>query len=105
MSNGSFPNEKVDIENSKVDIESSLYEKCRDFSAKTTDHINKLFEKFGFDEVFGRSAVIELLGWKSQVLQNFLSICYMQTLLPQCQVAEKENISSRSNGYSYRKLC
>lgn len=39
----------------KVDIERILSEKGQDFSAKTTMHIHKLFEQFGFDEVFGRS--------------------------------------------------
>ena len=34
------------------------------FSVKTTIHIHRLFEKFGFDEVFGRSAVMELLELK-----------------------------------------
>ena len=52
-------NEKVDIQDKKVDIESVLSEKGSDFSVKTTIHIHRLFEKFGFDEVFGRSAVME----------------------------------------------
>ena len=54
-------NGKVDIQDKKVDIESVLSEKGSDFSVKTTIHIHRLFEKFGFDEVFGRSAVMELL--------------------------------------------
>ena len=49
----------------KVDIESVLSAKGSDFSVKTTVHIHKLFEKFGFDGVFGRSAVMELLELKS----------------------------------------
>ena len=57
-------NEKVDIQDKKVDIESVLSEKGSDFSVKTTIHIHRLFEKFGFDEVFGRSAVMELLELK-----------------------------------------
>ena len=55
--------EKVDIQDVKVDIESILSVKGRDFSVKTTVHIHRIFEKFGFDEVFGRSAVMELLGY------------------------------------------
>lgn len=54
---------KVDIQDKKVDIESVLSEKGSDFSVKTTIHIHRLFEKFGFDEMFGRSAVMELLGY------------------------------------------
>lgn len=68
--------EKVDIENEKVDIESVLAEKARGFSFKTIVHIHRLFEKFGFEEVFGRSAVMELLELKgsgaSKLLSNLL---------------------------------
>ena len=71
-------NEKVDIRNRKVDIESVLSEKGSDFSVKTTIHIHRLFEKFGFDEVFGRSAVMELLGLKgsgaSKLLSNLVQV-------------------------------
>ena len=47
-------NGKVDIQDKKVDIESVLSEKGSNFSVKTTVHIHRLFEKFGFDEVFGK---------------------------------------------------
>ena len=66
-------NTKVDIQDSKVDIESVLSEKDSNFSVKTTVHIHRLFEKFGFDEVFGRSAVMELLGLKSSGASKLLS--------------------------------
>ena len=45
-------------------MESVLSEKGSDFSVKMTAHIQRLFEKFGFDEVFGRSAVMEFLELK-----------------------------------------
>lgn len=64
---------KVDIETGKVDIESVLSEKGKDFSVKTTIHIHRLFEKFGFDEVFGRSAVMELLKLKGSGASKLLS--------------------------------
>ena len=54
-------NEKVDIQERKVDIESVLSKKGSDFSVKTTVYIHRLFEKFGFDEVFGRTAVRDKL--------------------------------------------
>ena len=63
---------KVDIENEKVDIESVLSEKGSDFSVKTTVHIHRLFEKFDFDEVFGRSAVMELLELKGSGASKLL---------------------------------
>ena len=64
---------KVDIQDKKVDIESVLSEKGKDFSIKTAVHIRRMFEKFGYDEVFGRSAVIELLDLKNSSASKFLS--------------------------------
>ena len=64
---------KVDIWDKKVDIESVLSEKSSDFSVKTTVHIHRLFEKYGFNEVFGRSAVMELLGLKESGASKLLS--------------------------------
>ena len=66
-------NEKVDIQDPKVDIESVLSEKDSGFSAKTTVHIHRLFEKFAFDEVFERSAVMELLELKGSGASKLLS--------------------------------
>ena len=75
---GFFDREKVDIETSKVDIqgekvdiESAFLEKG--FSAKTIIHSCRLFNKFGYDEVFGRSAVTELLELKSSGASKLLS--------------------------------
>ena len=64
---------KVDIQDKKVDIESVLSEKGRDFSVKTKVHIHRLFEEFGFDEVFGRSTVMELLELKGSGASKLLS--------------------------------
>ena len=92
-------NEKVDIQDQKVDIESVLSEKGSDFSVKTTVHIHRLFEKFGFDGlaahtrdfscelaayffaffkisfygIFGRSAVMEFLELKGSGASKLLS--------------------------------
>lgn len=66
-------NEEVDIKDQKEDIGSVLSEKSSNFSVKTTVHIHRLFEKFGFDEVFGRSAVMELLELKGSGASKFLS--------------------------------
>ena len=57
----------------KVDIGSVLSGKGSNFSVKTTIHIHRLFEKFGFDEVFGRSAVMELLELKASGASKLLS--------------------------------
>ena len=64
---------KVDIQDKKVDIESVLSEKGKDFSTKTAIHIRRMFEKFGYDEVFGRSAVTELLDLKNSSVSKLLS--------------------------------
>lgn len=64
---------KVDIQDKKVDIESVLSEKGRDFSIKTAVHIRRMFEKFGHDEVFGRSAVTDLLKLKNSSASKLLS--------------------------------
>ena len=61
------------IQDKKVDIESILSKKGNEFSIKTTVHIYRLFEKFGFDEVFGRSVVMELLELKGSGASKFLS--------------------------------
>ncbi len=64
---------KVYIQTQKVDIESAISEKGNDFTVKTTDHIRRLFEKFGVDEVFGRSAVMELLELKGSGASKLLA--------------------------------
>lgn len=70
--------EKVDIGTKKVDIENALHEKAQGFSNKTIIHIQNLFEKFGFDEIFGRSVVMEFLELKSsgasKLLANMLNM-------------------------------
>ena len=70
---GLLDEEKVDIQDKKVDVESVLSERGSDFSVKTTVHIQRLFEKFGFDEVFGRSAVMELFKLKGSGALKLLS--------------------------------
>ena len=65
--------QKADIESQKADIENILREKGGNFSVKTTVHIHRLFEKFGFEEVFGRSVAMELLNLKSSGASKLLS--------------------------------
>ena len=61
----------MDIQNTEVDIESTLLEK--NLSIKTANHVRKLFEKFGYDEVFGRSAVMKVIDLKQSGASKFLS--------------------------------
>ena len=66
-------NKKVDIQEKKVDIERILAEKGQDFTAKTTVHIHRLFERFGYDKIFGRNAVMELLELKASGASKLIS--------------------------------
>lgn len=66
-------NEKVDIHNEKVDIQSVFEGKMKTFSTKTVIHIHRMFNKFGFDEVFGRSTVAELLEMQNSSTSKLLS--------------------------------
>ena len=89
-------NEKVDIQDEKVDIESVLSEKGSAFSVKTTVHIHRLFEEFGFDEVFGRSAVMELLQLKSSGASKLISNLVQSDII--------EPVSGHGKGkYKFRK--
>ena len=89
-------NEKVDIQDPKVDIENVLSEKGSDFSIKTTVHIHRLFEKFGFDEVFGRSAVMELLELKGSGASKLLSDLVQADII--------ETVSGHGKGkYKFKK--
>ncbi|MCD8123705.1 MAG: Fic family protein [Lachnospiraceae bacterium] len=64
---------KVDIQDSKVDIEDLLAEKAKDFSAKTVSHVRRMFDAFGYDTVFGRGAIVELLGIQNSGASKLLS--------------------------------
>ncbi len=88
---GLLNDKKVDIESEKVDIESVLLEKGKDFAIKTAVHIRRMFEKFGYDEVFGRSAVIELLGLKNSSASKLLSNLVQADIIEPVSGYEKEN--------------
>ena len=63
---------------------------------ETTAHIHRLFEKFGFDEVFGRSAVMELLQLKSSGASKLISNLVQSDII--------EPVSGRGKGkYKFRK--
>ena len=89
-------NEKLDIGDEKVDIERVLSEKESDFTVKTKVHIRKLFEKFGFDEVFGRSAVMELLELKKSGASKLISNLVQADII--------ESVSGHGKGkYRFKK--
>ncbi|MCD8328327.1 MAG: Fic family protein [Ruminococcus sp.] len=65
--------EKVDIGERKVDIDSLLQDKSSDFSVKTVIHIRRMFDAFGFETVFGRGMVAELLEIQPSSASKLLS--------------------------------
>lgn len=88
---------KVDIQDTKVDIENLLTEKGSNFSVKSIIHIHKLFDEFGFDKIFGRSAVMELLELKSSGASKLLSNLVKSDII--------KPVSGHGKGkYKFRKL-
>ncbi|MCD7773651.1 MAG: Fic family protein [Ruminococcus sp.] len=65
--------QKVDIGEQKVDIDSLLLDKSSDFSVKTVIHIRRMFDTFGFETVFGRGMVAELLDIQPSSASKLLS--------------------------------
>ncbi len=64
---------KVEIQEEKVDIETVVSEKGKNFSAKPMIHIRRLLGEFGFEEIFGRSAVMEVLKLKGSGASKLLA--------------------------------
>lgn len=56
--------EKANIDEQKANIETIKANIGTAFTAKTAAHVCKLFEEFGFQRIFGRSDVQEILGLK-----------------------------------------
>lgn len=90
--------QKVDIQGRKVDIDGKLLKKAKGFSAKTIAHIHTLFGTYGYDEIFGRSAVVKLLE-----LQNS-SASKLIARLVQADVIEP--VSGHGKGkYKFKGTC
>ncbi len=66
-------NEKADIQNEKADIENIIKQKGSRFSTKTVVYIYVLFDKFNFDGIFGRSAVMDILDLKKTRASELIS--------------------------------
>ena len=64
---------------------------------ETTVHIHRLFEKFGFDEVFGRSAVMELLQLKSSGASKLISNLVQSDIIEPVSGHGKGKYKFRSN--------
>ena len=88
--------DKIDITNGKVDVESVFSDKLSNFSNKTIAHIYKMFNKYGYNEVFGRSAVRELLELKDSSVSKLLSKLLQSDII--------ENVSGYGKGkYKFKR--
>ena len=66
--------EKVDIETEKVDIETEKVDiGSLKFSKRTVHHIEILFDEYGYNRVFGRSDVMDLVGLKRSAVSKLIS--------------------------------
>ena len=66
--------EKVDIETEKVDIETKKVDiGSLKFNKRTLHHIEILFDEYGFNQLFGRSDVMGLIGLKSSAVSKLIS--------------------------------
>lgn len=64
---------KADIGGEKVDIEFAFEEKAKEFSSRTASHIRKLFDVFGYEEIFGRREIVALLKLRNSSASKLLS--------------------------------
>lgn len=66
--------EKVDIETKKVDIDYKKVDiRSLKFSKRTVHHIEILFDEYGYNRVFGRSDVMDLVGLKRSAVSKLIS--------------------------------
>lgn len=66
--------EKVDIETEKVDIETKKVDiGSLKFSKRTVHHIEIPFDEYGYNRVFGRSDVMDLVGLKRSAVSKLIS--------------------------------
>ena len=80
--------EKVDIQNQKQDIDAEKSDidigKTKGFTVKTVNYIQKMFDAFGTDHIFGRSDIVRLLGLRdssaSSLLAKLLKVGIIETV-------------------------
>ena len=65
---------KADIGTEKAEIDKWRVDMLPDISDKTVGHIEILFEKYGTEQIFGRSCVEEVTGLKSTRASEHLKI-------------------------------
>ena len=66
--------QKADIRRQKADIRGKIEMCLPDLSEKTVRHILLMYEKYGNENIFGRSNVEELTGLKSTRVSELLKL-------------------------------
>ena len=88
--------EKADIGTEKADIDKWRVDMLLDISDKTVGHIKILFEKYGTEEVFGRTAVESATGLRSTRASELLKLLVERGLV--------ENVKGQGKGkYRFRE--
>ena len=87
---------KADIEAEKADIDKWRVDMLPDISDNTVGHIEILFEKYGTEEVFGRTGVESTTGLRSTRASELLKLLVERGLV--------ENVKGQGKGkYRFRE--
>lgn len=91
-----FVAEKADIGTEKAEIDKWRVDMLPDISDKTVGHIEILFEKYGTEEVFGKTGVESTTGLRSTRASELLKLLVERGLV--------ENVKGQGKGkYRFRK--
>ena len=78
-------NTKVDIETEKVDIENICKCKISNISAKSLQHILKLYDKYSNTQYFGRSDIIEIINIKPAMASRLINLLLTNQIIKPIQ--------------------
>ena len=84
----------------KWTLRGCFLKKAKDFSVKTMIHIHRLFKEYGYEEVFGRSTIMELLELKASGASKLISNLVQADIISRYPVMEKEDTSLKSSNKS-----
>lgn len=91
-----FVAEETDIGTEKAEIDKWRVDMLPDISDKTVGHIEILFEKYGTEEVFGKTGVESTTGLRSTRASELLKLLVERGLV--------ENVKGQGKGkYRFRK--
>ena len=82
---GNIPHKKVDIQTEKVDIENIFKCKISNISAKSLQHILKLYDKYGNTQYFGRSDIIEIINIKPAMASRLINLLLTNQIIKPIQ--------------------